>query len=323
MAAAGRGRRRSGGGEVRQVPDAEFSSYYGLPVVRDTVWGADIPSYLFLGGLAGASSGLGAGAHLTGNRELALAAKAAAAGAISLSMVALVHDLGRPARFVNMLRVLKVTSPMSVGTWLVSGYAPLALTAAACAVTRRLPLTGAAATFGAAAIGPAVASYTAVLLSDTATPAWHGAYQELPYLFVGSAATAAGGFGMLAVRPDRARQAVRLAIAGATAELAARHLLERRLGANSEPYHTGRPGTLMKAAEALTVAGLAGAMFAGRHRAAAAVSGAALLVASALTRFGVFEAGRVSARDPKYTVDLQRDRIRRLPGGGSAATEVQ
>jgi len=323
MASAGRRHRRSGGAEVQQVPEAEFSSYYGRPIVRETVWGPDIPSYLFLGGLAGASSGLGAGAHFTGNRELALAAKAAAAGAISLSMVALVHDLGRPARFGNMLRVLKVTSPMSVGSWLLSGYAPLALTAGACGLTRKLPLVGAAATIGAAALGPAVASYTAVLLSDTATPAWHGAYQELPYLFVGSAAAAAGGFGMLAVRPDRARQAVRLAVAGATAELAARRLLERRLGASAEPYQMGRPGMLMKAAEALTVAGLAGAVLAGRHRAAAAVSGAALLAGSALTRFGVFEAGRVSARDPKYTVGPQRDRIRGRPGEGRAASNVQ
>jgi hypothetical protein len=79
----------------------------------------------------------------------------------------------------------------------------------------------------------------------------------------------------------------------------------------------------MKAAEVLTVAGLAGAVLAGRHRAAAAISGAALLAASALTRFGVFDAGRVSARDPKYTVVPQRDGIRRRPGGDRAATEVQ
>jgi Polysulphide reductase, NrfD len=317
------GRRGPKGREPQQVPDAEFSSYYGRPVVRETVWGPDIPTYLFLGGLAGASSGLAAGAHLTGNRELAAAAKAAAAGAISLSMVALVHDLGRPARFINMLRVLKVTSPMSVGSWIVSGYAPLALAAAAGNISRRLQLAGTLATIGAAALGPAVASYTAVLLGDTATPAWHGAYPELPYLFVGSAASAAGGFGMLAVRPDQARQAVRLAVAGATTELAARHLLERRLGVNAEPYRAGRPGILMKAAEGLTVAGLAGAVLAGHRRGAAACSGAALLVASALTRFGVFEAGRASARDPKYTVGPQRDGLRTRPVGDPAASDVQ
>ncbi len=332
MAGTGNPRAR-GGREAQQVPDAEFSSYYGRPVVRETVWGPDIPSYLFLGGLAGASSGLAAGAHLTGNRELALAAKAAAAGAISLSMAALVHDLGRPTRFVNMLRVLKVTSPMSVGSWIVSGYAPLALAAAACNITPRLRWAGTVATVGAAALGPAVASYTAVLLSDTATPAWHGAYPELPYLFVGSAASAAGGFGMLAVHPDRARQAVRLAAAGATAELAARHLLERRLGVNAEPYRTGRAGILLKAAEGLTVAGLAGTVLAGtvlagtvlagQRRATAACAGVALLAASALTRFGVFEAGRTSARNPKYTVGPQRDALRPRPVGDPAAGDVQ
>jgi hypothetical protein len=68
--------------------------------------------------------------------------------------------------------------------------------------------------------------------------------------------------------------------------------------------------TMMQAAEALTAAGLAGAVLAGRSRAAAALSGAALMAASALTRFGVFEAGRASARDPKYTVGPQRERRR-------------
>jgi formate-dependent nitrite reductase membrane component NrfD len=320
----GAGRRGRGGQEAQQVPDAQFSSYYDRPVVRETVWGPDIPSYLFLGGLAGASSGLAAGAHLTGNRTLALAAKSVAAGAISLSMAALVHDLGRPLRFVNMLRVLKVTSPMSVGTWILSAYTPLALTAAGSALTRRMRLTGIAATMGAAALGPAVASYTGVLLSDTATPAWHDAYRELPYVFVGSAASAAGGFGMLAVRPAQARQAVRLAVVGATAELTARHLLERRLGpAATEPYRAGRAGTLMTAAEALTVGGLAGAILARRHRAAAACSGAALLLGSALTRFGIFEGGRASARDPKYTVGPQRGRLRAHPDREPPVTEVQ
>jgi formate-dependent nitrite reductase membrane component NrfD len=319
----GAGSRGRGGREAQQVPDAEFSSYYGRPVVRETVWGPDIPSYLFLGGLAGASSGLAAGAHFTGNRELAIAAKAAAAGAISLSMVALVHDLGRPIRFVNMLRVFKVTSPMSVGTWILSGYTPLALTAAGCYLTRKWPLIDAAATIGAAAFGPAVASYTGVLLADTATPAWHGAYHELPYLFAGSAASAAGGFGMLAVRPEQARQAVRLAVAGATAELAARHLLERRLGRDAEPYRAGQAGSLMRAAEALTVCGLAGAILGRGHRAAAACSGAALLLGSALTRFGIFEAGRASARDPKYTVGPQRARLRGRPDREPPGPEVQ
>jgi formate-dependent nitrite reductase membrane component NrfD len=306
---AGGGRRRRGGGEKELVPEAEFSSYYGRPVVKETVWGPDVPSYLFLGGLAGASSTLAAAAHLTGHRDLARAAKVGAAGAISLSLVALVHDLGRPSRFINMLRVLKVTSPMSVGTWIVSGYTPMALAAAAAAVTRKLPRAGLAATLAAAGLGPAVASYTAVLLGDTAAPAWHEAHRELPFVFVGSAAMAAGGLGMLAVRPPEARQAVRLAVLGAASETIAKLLMTRRLGGGAQPYQDGRAGTLLKAADALLAAGVAGAVLGGRRRVVAGAAGASLMAASALTRFGIFEAGKASARDPKYTVGPQRERL--------------
>jgi len=305
----GGGRHRRGGGEKRLVPEAEFSSYYGRPVVKETVWGPDIPSYLFLGGLAGASSTLAAAAHLTEHPELARAAKAGAAGAISLSMAALVHDLGRPGRFINMLRVLKVTSPMSVGTWIVSAYLPVALAAAGSAMTRRLPRAGLAATLAAAALGPAVASYTAVLLGDTAAPAWHEAHRELPFIFVGSAAMAAGGLGMLAVAPQQAGQAVRLAVLGATSETIAKLLMTRRLGGAAQPYQDGRAGTLLEAADALLAAGVAGAVLGRRRRVVAAAAGTALMAASALTRFGIFEAGKASARDPRYTVGPQRERL--------------
>jgi formate-dependent nitrite reductase membrane component NrfD len=308
----GRSGRRDGRGERPMVPRATFDSYYGRPVLKEPVWKTpDVPGYLFLGGLAGASSALAACAQLTGNHELARAAKAGAAGAISLSAVALVHDLGRPARFLNMLRVFKVTSPMSIGSWLLAAYGPVAAAAAASAVTGRLPRAGTAATAAAGLLGPGIATYTAALLCDTAVPAWHDAHREMPYLFAASAASAAGGLGMVAVRPERAGQAVRFAVLGAAMELTAKSLLLRRLGPAAQPYQTGVPGTVMEAAEVLTAAGLAGAVLAGRSRTAAAVSGAALLAASALTRFGIFEAGRVSARDPAYTVGPQRERLRR------------
>jgi hypothetical protein len=300
---------RRGGGEAETVPQADFTSYYGLPVLKQTVWGPDIPSYLFLGGLAGASSALAAGAQLSGHAELARAAKVGAAGAISLSMGALVHDLGRPARFVNMLRVVKVTSPMSVGTWVLSGYTPLALTAAAAGVAGKLPRIGLAATIAAAVMGPPVAAYTSVLLGATAAPAWHDARRELPYLFVGSAATAAGGLGLLAVDPDRARPAARLAALGAIAELTAERRLDRRLGSSAEAYRTGMAGALMRAGRVLAATGAVGSIIGRRSRAVSALSGVSLLAGSAVTRFGVFEAGRASVRDPKYTIGPQRQRL--------------
>jgi formate-dependent nitrite reductase membrane component NrfD len=289
-------------------------SYYGRPVVKETIWGSpEIPGYLFLGGLAGASSLLAAFAHAAGDRDLARASKTAATVAIGLSGVALVKDLGRPMRFLNMLRVVKVTSPMSIGTWLITGYGPLAAAAAASALTGKLPRAGAAATAGAAALGAGVSTYTAALICDTAVPAWHDGHREMPFLFAGSAATAAGGLGMLAVAPQHARPAIRFAVLGAVTELTAKSMMLQRLGDGAKPYQEGRAGQLMEAGEVLTAAGLAGAVLGGRDRAAAALSGLALLAASALTRFGVFEAGRTSARDPSYTVAPQRRRLRKKP----------
>ncbi len=317
--APGRSGRRGKGrdGERPMVARAEFRSYYGRPVLNEPVWKVpDVPGYLFLGGLAGASSVLAAFAQADGNGELARAAKISSAGAITLSAAALVNDLGRPSRFLNMLRVFKPSSPMSVGSWLLAGYGPVSGAAAASAVTGRLPRAGTAATIAAAALGPAIATYTAALLCDTAVPAWHEGHREMPYLFAASAASAAGGLGMLAVSPGHAGLAVRFALLGAAAELTAKTLLIRRLGDIAEPYQRGRPGTLMRVAENLTAAGLGTALIARRSRMAAVLSGTALVASSALTRFGIFEAGMASARDPQYTVRPQRERADRAERSG-------
>jgi formate-dependent nitrite reductase membrane component NrfD len=310
----GNGRRHGGrggrGGEQLVVPRARPDSYYGKPIIKEPVWGArDVGGYLFFGGLAGASSVLAGFAQAAGNHKQAKASKIAAAGAIGLSGVALVADLGRPERFLNMLRVVKVTSPMSVGTWVISAFGGASAVAAACAVTGRLPKAGAAATAGAALIGPAVCTYTAALICNTAVPAWHEAHREMPYLFAGSAASAAGGLGMIVVPAEDAGQAVRFAVLGAATELTAKSLLLRRLGEIAEPYQSGRPGRLMEVAEVLTAAGLAGAILAGHSRTANVLAGTALVASSALTRLGIFEAGLLSARDPKYVVRPQRERL--------------
>ena len=327
--AAGASRwRRKRRAEQPMVPRAEFTSYYGRPILNPPVWEArDIAGYLFLGGLAGGSSLLAAGADLTGRRELGRAAKAGAFAAITLSLAALVHDLGRPARFVNMMRVFKVTSPMSVGTWLLSGYAPAAGVAAATAFTGRMPRLGAAATAGAALLGPAVASYTAVLLSDTAVPAWHDGYREMPFVFTGSAAMAAGGLGLLAAPAGESGPARNLALAGQVMEMLAFERMTRRMGMTAEPYHRGRGGAYIRVGQVLGALGATGAALAGTpvvpagwpRRIAAAVSGAALVGASAATRWGVFHAGMASARDPKYTVVPQRERLRERARAAAAA----
>ena len=134
---AKRGRR---GGEPAVVPEAEFSSYYGLPIVKASPWTVEIPLYIFAGGLAAGSSLLAAGGQLTGRPALRTAGRLAAVGGLSVSMVALVHDLGRPSRFINMLRTVKLTSPMSVGSWLLSLYGAPAGLAALDEIVRLLPV---------------------------------------------------------------------------------------------------------------------------------------------------------------------------------------
>ena len=306
-----RGKRRSGG-EQPVVPKADFTAYYGLPILNGPVWHArEIGGYFFLGGLAGASSLLAAGAHATGQHELATRAKFVAAGAIGLGSVALVKDLGRPSRFYNMLRVLKPTSPMSIGSWLLAAYGPAAGVAAASAGSGRLPRVGTAATATAATFGPAVATYTAALIADTAVPAWHEGYRDLPFVFAGSSATAAGGMGLLCAPPAQTAPARRLAMLGATAELVAAQRMKTRLGSIAEPYTTGAAGRNMRVGQALTIAGLVGALVGRRSRAANMAAGVALCAASACTRAGVFEAGRQSAADPKYIVEPQRRRLER------------
>jgi len=312
---------RKGGGELSMVPEAEFSSYYGRPIVKPAPWEHDIAAYLFSGGLAAGSSLLAAGADLTGRPALRRASRLGALGALGFSMAALVHDLGRPERFLNMLRTAKLTSPMSVGTWILSLYGPFAGAAAAAEVVDMLPegarrgplrllsALGRPAGVVGALTAPPVAAYTAVLLADTATPSWHDAYKELPFVFVSSAAAASGGLGMLAAPVAEASPARRLAVLGAAAELAMEQQMERSMGITAEPLHQGKAGRWMRAAKVLTAAGAVGALVGGRSRSASALSGAALMAGSWCTRFGVFEAGIASAKDPKYTVVPQRERM--------------
>ena len=116
---------------------------------------------------------------------------------------------------------------------------------------------------------------------------------------------------MIASPTGQAGPARRMAFGGAVLELLAERRMEGSMGITAEPLHTGEAGRLMKASKVLTGAGAVGALLAGRSRAAAVISGVALLVGSACTRFGIFEAGQESARDPKYTVVPQRERLDR------------
>ncbi|NYI04880.1 NrfD/PsrC family molybdoenzyme membrane anchor subunit [Allostreptomyces psammosilenae] len=325
------GRRRPGRPDrpaAGAPPEPRSASYYGRPIVRPPNWAAlDIAGYFYAGGLAAGCAVLAGGAQLTGRPALARACRLGALGGVALSLVGLVHDLGRPGRFLNMLRVVKPTSPMSMGSWILCAFGPPAGVAAVCELTGRLPRLGRLATGVAALVGPAVATYTAVLLADTAVPAWHEGRRELPLLFAGSATATAAGLGMLAAPVAQASPARAAAVFGAGAELLADARMRRRLGLLAEPYRTGRGGRLTRAGRVLTATGAlvgacAGALPGRRGRLVAALGGAALLAGGACTRFGVFAAGVASARDPKYTVLPQRARLAARRRGEEAARDA-
>ena len=292
------------------VPEPEFESYYGRQIIKTPTWKTpDVPLYLFLGGMAGASAVLAEGAALTGNVALERVTRLVAASGAGVGTVFLVHDLGRPERFLHMLRVIKPTSPLSIGSFILAPFSALSSAAAASYLTGRLPRLGRLAGLGAAAFGPPLATYTGALLANTAVPAWHEAHRELPFLFAGSGASAAGGMALLLTPVQHSRPARRMAIAGAAIELTASELLKRRLGMVAEPYERGRPGRLMRLASRMTLGATVVSTLSGRSRAVSALCGATLVASSVVTRFGVFEAGLASARDPKYTVVPQRERM--------------
>ncbi|MCO6007851.1 polysulfide reductase NrfD [Actinoallomurus purpureus] len=312
----GRDGGRGAGREERMVPRAEFRSYYGRPVLKKPRWKAPhMPGYLYLGGLSGASSTMAALADATGRPRLALTGRLTAAAAVAGGAGLLIAELGRPKRVLNMLRVFKPTSPMSVGSWILAGQGGFTMAAAASAVTGIAPGLGRAAGAAAAVTGPFVATYTGVVLADTAVPAWHEAYRHLPLLFTGSSLASGGAIGMIATPRGDAGPARRMALIGAGLELAAAGALERGVGLRerpdlvSEPYRAGRAGVFLRSGRALTVAGAAGAVAAGRSRVAGVVAGLALTGGALCTRFAVLYAGHASAEDPKYTVVPQRERL--------------
>lgn len=324
-------RRKRRGDKHAVVPDAEFRSYYGRPIVKPAPWGHEIAQYLFLGGLAAGSGLVAACAHLTGRPTLRRRARFGALASVALGGAALVADLGRPERALNMMRTAKLTSPMSVGSWILAGFGTFAGAAAAVEVAR--PLLGGGvlgrvaraadplASAGSAFFAPPLAAYTAVLLSDTATPLWHESHRELPFIFVASGTAAGCGLSMVTSPSSETAPVRALAAVAAASELVGDKLLERRLGEEGQPLKEGVAHRWHTAARVLTAAGGIGALVAGRSRVLGMASGAALMAGSYCTRMAIFEAGEVSTLDPIYTVRPQRRRAAAKETAGEGVTQ--
>jgi formate-dependent nitrite reductase membrane component NrfD len=296
-------------GQVRADP-----TYYERPVLKEPVWIWAVPAYFYAGGAAGAAAALGAVAQLADRRGLDglirrcrwLAAAGTATGAGLL-----VYDLGRPERFLNMLRVFRPTSPLSVGSWVLAASTPLAAGSALFGhPDGPFGGVGDGAAMAAGALGLPLAGYTAVLLSNTAVPVWQEARRTLPGLFYASAVSSAASLLQLMRLTDRERRIVhRFGVAGKAAELAAAMAVEREAGRIERvgrPLSEGLSGSLWRAGKALTAASLAASLIparskVGRWASALLGTGGALAM-----RFAVFHAGKQSARDPRAAFHQQR-----------------
>ncbi len=288
---------------------SEYRSYHGQPVIKQPVWTWEIPCYFFCGGLAGASAGLAFLSELSGNEVLARRAWGSALAGLTVSPVLLTSDLGRPERFLNMLRMFKLSSPMSVGTWILVASGGTTGLAAADAWLGLFPRLGRLARPAAALLGLPLSTYTAALISNTAVPVWHEARRELPFVFGAGAALSAGATAVALTPPAHARPARRLALASAALELGANELMKRALREHGEPYTRGPAATFRRASFASLVAGAALLSLRGRSRAAAAAAGALLLNGALSARWSVYQAGIASASDPRYVIAPQREGV--------------
>jgi polysulfide reductase-like protein len=295
-------------------PAATEPTYYDRPVLKQPVWIWAVPAYFFTGGMAGAAAVLGATAQASGRSELSglvTRCRWIAVSGVAVGTGLLIHDLGRPDRFLNMLRVFRPSSPLNVGSWVLASAGPL--TAASAILSRAEGLLGEvgdAAGFAAGAVGLPLAGYTSVLLSTTAVPVWSEIRRSLPWQFVASAVTGAASLLQLMKLNPREESIVRrFAVAGAGADLAAGRAIDRdagRIAGVGDPLHEGRAGSLLKAAKAMTAGSLAINLLPGRARWKRTFAGVMGVLGSAATKFGVFYAGQPSAQDPRATFRQQR-----------------
>jgi len=294
------------GVDVAGGPIPRKPGYYGEPVVRPPVWTWEIPLYFFFGGLAGMSAVIAGGAIIFHHLDLARPAMwiAAIAGAV-LSPILLIMDLGRPRLFLNMLRVFKHRSAMSMGAWILTAFGACAIPGLIAlelhayhvfpgTLDQLLRVAAGILIFGSAISGTLLATYTGVLIGATAIPAWFLHRTLLPIHFgtagLGSAA------GLLELLGHRIAALNFLGFYAAGIETALLIWLSfDKHGAADRAIHEHGSGWLIKIAEVLT-GPLALVLRFFSFTPFAAIS---FLLGALISRIGWIAVGKVSGNDPE------------------------
>jgi formate-dependent nitrite reductase membrane component NrfD len=317
---------RPRGAPFPQLPGASpETGYYGVPLLKTPAWTFEVPLYFFAGGVAGAAAIVGSISRMTGaDPELVRDARALAAIGGSVSPALLIADLGMPSRFLHMLRVFKVRSPMSVGSWTLMVFSSSAagLTFLDAVKRRnglsrrdglsRLPravdIVGNAAEFVSVLSGAVLSTYTGVLIGATAIPVWNSNVAMLPIHFGASGMGSAVSILELKGHDTPALHA--LGMASALTETLVGASLELRKDRALKPLKMGWSGWLTRI----------GGLFAGplplalrllslvakgkRRRTLRKAAAISAVAGSVVTRFAWVQAGKASAGDARIPLEL-------------------
>jgi len=290
------------------------TGYYGVPLLKEPQWKPEVPLYFFVGGAAGASAVIANMANWLGDdRELVRSARWMAAGGGALSSALLIKDLGMPSRFLNMLRVFKPQSPMSMGAWTLSAFSTFSAAAAFASLMRdklgpsiAIRVAENAAGALAAATGLVMSSYTGVLIGATVIPVWNENVGTLPQHFAASGLNSAAS--LLEVFGHVNSRALNLlGISASCYEVAEGVLLESKRHRINEPLHKGWSGAMVRAGGVLSgpvPLALRLAYAANGNKKLRRLAAWSSIAGSLLTRFGWVQAGRASARDHRIPLEL-------------------
>jgi len=295
-------------------PRRDDPTYYDRPMLQEPVWEWAIPLYYYIGGLTGASLVLSAAAQLKQAAALDLLIQRGHRIGFIGSLVSgglLIYDLGKPSRFLNMLRVFRPTSPMNMGAWILSGTGASAT--GALLLRGRGGLLGNAGGFLgliAGVFGIGLSTYTGVLVANSAIPIWQESRKALPVLF-GSSALASLGctFDIFCERPEARRITNLIGNVGRAAELMAGMAMERHASAVprvGRPFKRGISALMWRGAAFLTFASLVVSTLPNRSRKSRIAAGLLGTAGSLLLRVTVEHLGAVSARDARASFHQQR-----------------